>query len=113
MAAMRLQSEQQLTHDCLTGVGARDRYDEGNSPTLEALMTLLWAVQVFEKNRDRIPQLGAATEIRQELEELDSGLFRLRKIKDARGVSFVSGRSRTMEPKSSQGWRTAFNQDRP
>jgi transcriptional activator HAC1 len=112
MAAMRLQSEQQLTRDCLTGVGACDRYDEGNSPTLEALMTLLWAVQVFEKNRERTPELDAATQIGQEI-ELD-GLFRPRDIRGARGVFPVPGHSGTMKRKSLvEGWRTAFKNDRP
>jgi len=96
MAAMRLASEQQLARDCLTGVGSSDRLDGRNSPSLESLMTLLWATQVFEK-KSRNEQVGRHAN--GELEEL----FRARNIVGTRGISSVSG----SEPKKSlEGWRS-------
>ena len=113
LAAMRsLQSEQQPTRDCLTGVGACDRRDVAdNSPSLEALMTLLWAIHVFETKRERDPELDAiAMDGRQELE----GLFRPRGMGGlGHGVSFVSAGGGTLGQKSLEGWRTAFKHDRP
>jgi hypothetical protein len=108
MVAMRLASEQQLTHDCLSRVDA-SRLDRANSPNVEALMTLLWAIQCFEKERGRIaPKLDAATEVRQAIGELDE-LFR---HKDVMGLSFVphgrGGDSTGVKAKSLEGWRTAF-----
>jgi len=105
---MRLASEQQLTHDCLSRVDA-NRLDGANSPSVEALMTLLWAIQCFEKERGHItPELDAATEVRQAIGELDE-LFRHR---DLTGVSFVphgrDGDSTGVRAKSLDGWRTAF-----
>jgi transcriptional activator HAC1 len=112
LAALRSKSEQQLTRDCLTGVGACDRRDVAdNSPSLEALMTLLWAIHVFEKKRERNPELDARPMVgRQELE----GLFRPRDIgMGQRGVSFVSAAGGTLGQKSLEGWRMAFKHNRP
>jgi len=108
MVAMRLASEQQLTQACLSSVDA-SRLDGASSPNVEALMTLLWAIQCFEKERGHItPKLDAATEVRQAIGELDE-LFRHR---DLMGVSFVphgrDGDSTGVKAKSLEGWRTAF-----
>lgn len=113
MAAMRLQSEQQLTRDCLNGVGACDRRDVDNSPSLEALMTLLWAIHVFEKKRERTPELdNVAMDGRQTCGELD-GLFRPREIGGLKRISYVSEGGGTLGQKSLDGWRTAFKHHHP
>ena len=113
LAAMRsLQSEQHPTRDCLTGVGACDRrVVADNSPSLEALMTLLWAIHVFEMKRERNPELDtSAIDGRQELE----GLFGQRDIgMGQRDVSFVSEVGGTLGQKSLEGWRTAFRHEGP
>jgi len=96
MAAMRLASEQQLTHDCLTGVGSSDRLDGRNSPSIESLMTLLWCIKVFQK-RSNNEQVGRQSE------ELDE-LFRPREVIRSRGISYVSG---NIGPKSLEEWRSA------
>jgi transcriptional activator HAC1 len=108
MVAMRLASEQQLTQACLSSVDA-SRLDDVSSPNVEALMTLLWAIQCFEKERGHItPKLDVATEVRQAIGELDE-LFRHR---DMTGVSYVphgrDGDSTGVKAKSLEGWRTAF-----
>lgn len=100
MAAMRLASEQQLTHDCLTGAGSSDRLDGRGSPSLESLMTLLWVTRVFEKESNNEPWVG-----RQACRELDV-LFRPKEVKGLEDISYVSGGERG--PKSSlEGWRSA------
>ena len=111
MVAMRSASEQQLTRDCLTGVDASGRFDGRSSPSVESLMTLLWAINVIEKERLQMtPKLDAATEVSQACRELDD-LFRSREMKR---VSFVSDGSDSMGlgQKSLDGWRTAFKHDR-
>jgi len=87
MAAMRLASEQQLSNDCLTGVGSSDRLDGRGSPSLESLMTLLWATRVFEKQSKNEQWVG-----RQACRGLEE-LFRLREVIGSRGISFVSRES--------------------
>lgn len=57
--AMRLASEQRLAHGCVAGAGWCDRCDGSNSPSLESLMTLLWAIRVFEKNLSSQYALGS------------------------------------------------------
>jgi transcriptional activator HAC1 len=111
MVAMRLASEQQL-RDCLSNADA-GHYGGSNSPSVEVLMTLLWAITVIEKEgreRQQTPKLDAAAEVRQsELEDL----FRLREIKgDRRGISYVPhGREAgSLGQKSLEGWRLG---DRP
>lgn len=110
MVAMRLASEQQLTQACLSNVDA-SRLDDVSSPNVEALMTLLWAIQCFEKERGHItPKLDVATEVRQAIGELDE-FFRHRDL--GMGVSFVphgrdGGDSTGVKAKSLEGWRTAF-----
>jgi len=107
MVAMRSASEQQLTRDCLSGVDVCDRHDVGNPPSVESLMTLLWAVNVIDKERQqKTPDVDAATEVRQDYGELDI-LFRPRGVNNKRG-SFTTGASGKMGPKSLEEWRTAF-----
>jgi len=113
MVAMRSASEQQLTHACLSHVDASPRRDE-HSPSVESLMTLLWAIHVMEGERahEKTPRLDAATEVRQACSELDE-LFRLRNIK-TKGVPYLSREhDGGMGKKSLEGWRTAFKHDRP
>lgn len=100
IAAMRLASEQQLTHDCLTGAGSSDRLESRNSPSLESLMTLLWCTRVFEKQSNNEQWIG-----RQACRELDE-LFRPREVTRTRGVSYVSG-GHSGPKKSLEGWRSA------
>jgi len=111
MAAMRSASEQQLTHACLSDVGAR-RFDVSSSSSIEALTTLLWVIHVIERERKQqmIPELDAATEVRQACSELDE-LFRHRTIKTKR-ISYPSGADEGMRTKTLEGWRTAYKHDR-
>jgi len=110
MVAMRLASEQQL-HDCLSSADA-SRHDLGNSPSVEALMTLLWAIHVIEKEREQnTPKLDAAVEEGQAM-ELTFGPIKLRErevsyVEHGRGAMVGSGRSE----KSLGDWRPVF--DRP
>jgi transcriptional activator HAC1 len=114
MVAMRLASEQQL-QDCLSNVDA-SHHDRVNSPSVEVLMTLLWAITVIEKERGQeTPKLDVAAEVGQSNMELDE-LLRPRRIRgDRRGVSFVPhGREAgALVKKSLEGWRTVFKHDRP
>jgi transcriptional activator HAC1 len=107
--AMRLASEQQLSPDCLAGVGSCERRHGPNSPSLESLMTLLWAIRVFEKNRHRVPELDTATEATQSGALGD--LLRAREVA-GKGVSF---RSSEREPgqKSLDDWGLAFRHNHP
>jgi len=119
MEAMRSASEQQLPA-CLSAADA-SRPGRSESPSVEALMTLLWAIQVMEKERMRTtrstPELDAATEVRQACVELDE-MFRRRDMNGKGVVAFL----KTSQPhhdavggwgqesqKSLDGWRTAFN----
>ena len=87
MGAMRLASEQQLlARDCLSGgVDACDR-SRGQEPSMECLMTLLWATDVIDrelKRQDqamRVEEVDPATEIRQACRELDE-LFKIRSMR--------------------------------
>jgi transcriptional activator HAC1 len=108
LVALRFQSEQQLARDCLSGVDACDLLDDGKSPSVEALMTLLWAIKVIEKEQThQTPKLDAAAEVRQACSELDN-MFRLREMNGNGkhyGISLVSSREGggTIGEKSS-GW---------
>jgi len=104
MEAMRLQPEQQLTCDCMTGVGTCDCLDV-DSPSFEALMTLLWAIHVFEKNRDRGPDLDVAMN---GIQADGLGLFKQR----ASGEKGYVGAGYTGE-KCLEGWRPVFEHDGP
>jgi len=107
MVAMRLASEQQL-QDCLSNADA-GHYGGSNSPSVEVLMTLLWAITVIERERverQETPKLDAAADVRQSMELQE--LFRPREL---RGVSFVPhGREAGVGQKSLEGWRLG---DRP
>jgi transcriptional activator HAC1 len=109
MVAMRLASEQQL-QDCLSNADA-SHYGGSNSPSVEVLMTLLWAITVIEKERGQeTPKLDAAADVRQSEMELEE-LFRPREIRgDKRGVSFVPHGREVTGQKSLEGWRLG---DRP
>jgi len=110
MVAMRLASEQQL-QDCFSSADLSCR-ELGNSPSLEALMTLLWAIHCIEKERDQdtlLLRLNVAVE-----GERDMGLafrptnkIREREISYAKhgGSTMGSGRSK----KSLGDWRPAFD----
>ncbi|EHL01185.1 putative transcriptional activator hac1 [Glarea lozoyensis 74030] len=115
MAAMRSASEQQLIHDCLSDVDVSVRREDGNSPSVERLMTLLWTIHVIEKERtQKTTKLDAATEVRQACDRLD--MFR-----PENDVSFSSSTSGTengmdglreeheaLGKKSLADWRMAF-----
>ena len=107
MVAMRRASEQQLTRDYLNDVDLCDRLDVENSPTVESLMTLLWAISVIDKEgQHEEPELDAATELREACRELDK-LFRARDMNRKR-VSLVSGRGGTIGQKWLEEWRAEF-----
>jgi transcriptional activator HAC1 len=107
MVAMRLASEQQLTPACLSGVDA-SRSDGGkNSPTFEALTTLLWATHSISiEDAKGQAKLDVATEVRQACDELDE-LFRQRKITTASPVPIVERGDEPKGQKSLEGWRLA------
>ncbi len=125
MVAMRQLSSSASVHDCLSPVDGT-RLGGTDSPSIEALMTLLWATHLIEKEIEQqatAPKLDAATEVRQACMELDD-LFKRRDLSGKRVVSFVSqshggkiadsgislgADQKTMESqKSLDGWRTAF-----
>lgn len=85
MAEMRLASEQQLTHACSSGVEANPSQGEKNTPSLEVLTTLCWAIIVIsgERPQDSRPTPDPTTELRQACDELDV-LFRQRNISGSR-----------------------------
>lgn len=77
MAAMRSASEQLAIHDCLSNAGASVRCEERISPSVERLMTLLWTIDVIERERTQMmTQLDAAAEVRQMCDGLGLTLFR-------------------------------------
>lgn len=102
---MRLASEQQLARDCLNSVDVCDRLGPSESVSIESLMTLLWAIQVIEKEQGS--KLDAATEVRQACDELDI-LFRKRDVNGR--VHFASGTRGvgTIGQKSLEDWRLEF-----
>jgi len=109
---MRLPSEQQLDRDCLTGVGECNRLDGDNSPSLESLMTLLWAIKVFEKNREHASKLDTATEGRQDRGRLDK-LFRHIEVKHGHARDFFSNVGEgKLGQKSLDGWSPALDDRR-
>lgn len=109
LEAMRLASEQQLTRDCLTGVGECDRLDGNNSPSLESLMTLLWAIKVFEKNRESASKPDTAKEVG----ECRGKLHMLLKPREVKGCFFSMSGVDNLAKKSLDGWRQEFNGPRP
>lgn len=117
MEQMRRAVEQQLP-DCLSSAGA-NRHSMGNSPSVEALMTLCWAIHVIEKELrlENTPKLGADMEGGQTAEltfrpttkvrERDGDSFSF--VRDGRRGSMSSGSGRSK--KSLGDWRPVF--DRP
>jgi len=115
---MRLASEQQLTHACLSSNADASTRGGANSPSVEALMTLLWAIQCFEREQERdqlTPRLDAATEVRQAIGELDILFGQYKDTGDRERVSYVPhGRdgdsAMELEMKTGQksldGWRS-------
>lgn len=108
IGAMRLASEQQLVRNCVNGVGSSDRQDiGGKSPSIESLMTLLWATKVFEMKRQKGLELDVATEVTWLCDELEGSLFSKSAKKHSRRISISAGgighgNGRT---KSLEGWR--------
>lgn len=73
MGQLRLASEQQLACDCLSiGAGAGHRHEKCQLDQLSALMTLLWAIDVFVRQLSRSvhPDTCAGAEIREASSEL-------------------------------------------
>lgn len=84
MMGMRLASEQQLTHACPSSVEASPSQGEQNTPSLEVLTTLCWAIIVISGERPQdSPTLDATTELRQACDELDM-MFRQKNISGTR-----------------------------
>jgi transcriptional activator HAC1 len=109
MVAMRLASEQQLS-GCFSSADASCR-ELRDSPSVEALMTLLWAIHVIEKEREQstLPKLDAAKEEEQTREFAFRPTIRSREreislVKHGKGPMMGSGRSK----KSLGDWRPAF-----
>ena len=115
MVAMRLASEQQL-QDCLSHADA-SRRSGASPPSVEVLMTLLWAITCIEKEMGQAtPKLDAAAEldVRQSEMELQEW-FRPRVVSERR-ISFVQhGRDAetALAKKSLDGWRLESKHDRP
>jgi len=109
MVAMRLASEQQLS-GCFSSADASSCV-LGNSPSVEALMTLLWAIHVIEKEREQstLPKLDVAMEGEQAREFAFRSTIRTRErevsfVKHGKGPVMGSERSK----KSLGDWRPAF-----
>jgi len=103
LVALRSASEQKLARDCLNGVTACDLRDNGESPSVETLMTLLWAIKVIAKEQARqTPKLDAAAEVGQAW-KLDN-MFRLREMTKHDGISLVSSRESGTIDEKSLGW---------
>jgi transcriptional activator HAC1 len=131
MGAMRLASEQQLlARDCLVG-GDVDAHDpsRGQEPSMECLMTLLWATDVIDRELKRqeqalmrVEEVDPATEIRQACRELDE-LFKnininMRRTDHEREISFVEhdellggGSGRGVQKSYGRRWSLAFKHD--
>lgn len=107
MVAMRSASEQLQLQACLSPADA-SRHGS-NEPSIEALMTLCWAIHVIEKERSETPKLDAADGVEQALDASD--LFRQgRKFSFVKhGISSVGGGwngGSGKGQKSLEGWRT-------
>lgn len=116
LKAIAAASEQLQLHNCL--FEASDRLEGTNSPSIEALMTLLWAIHVIGKEieqRDMAPKLDAASDVIEPCMELDE-MFRRREVSGKGVMTFVSikdggvlGQEKAPEGQNSlDGWRTAF-----
>jgi transcriptional activator HAC1 len=90
MVAMRLSSEQQLARDCMSSVAVCESRDK-NSPSMESLMTLLWATKVIDSERRQRESLAdTVTDLKQACGELDERLQRLRGGSSVKGGKFTS-----------------------
>jgi hypothetical protein len=124
MGAMRSASEQQLlARDCLCGDSEACDWSRGpGEPSMECLITLLWATYVIDRERQQLEyalqaeDVDTTTAIRQASEELDE-LLRARnmRVPKRERVSFVSeGQEGTgVGPRGAQKsfedyWRLAF-----
>lgn len=100
VGAMRSASEQfKLSGDWMTAAGSAREHrlgDRESSPTVETLMTLLWAIKVIDReNRLRSKTLetsNAAAELRQACGELDI-MFRRRQLERTGEMEFPLSRS--------------------
>jgi len=107
MVAMRRASEQLQLQACLSPADASRHGSK--EPSIEALMTLCWAIHVIEKERSKTPKLDAAEGVEQALDASD--LFRQgRKFSFVRhgtssvGSGWNGGSGNSQE--SLEGWRT-------
>jgi transcriptional activator HAC1 len=113
MEQMRRASEQQLP-DCLFSASA-NRQKLGNSPSVEALMTLCWAIHVIEKELrlENTPKLGADMEEGQAVELTFRPTIEIREreefpfVKHGRRGSMGSGSGRSK--KTLGDWRPVFD----
>ncbi|PQE30116.1 bZIP transcription factor protein [Rutstroemia sp. NJR-2017a WRK4] len=114
--AMRLLSEQKLVRDCLSSAGECDLRDGDKSPSIESLMTLLWAIKVIEKEQALpTPKPDAVMEgAGQACDELKN-LFGLREVSGASStVSFALASSEVGGIAGEKSWearRMAFMED--
>jgi len=85
-----------------------DRFDVSKSPSIEVLMTLLWAIQVIDKEGQQALRQDAATEARQVCGELDE-ILKARVLKMGRDshTSGMRGDGTTIQ-KSLEDWRLGF-----
>lgn len=83
MGAMRSASEQQLlARDCFNGSETVRSPSQVMEPSIECLMTLLWATKVIDRERERdqaSQDIGTASAVKQASGELDR-LFRARTV---------------------------------
>jgi len=121
MGAMRSASERRLlAQNCLRGgVGAHGQSRGANEPSIECLMTLLWATHMFDRERQRLEhaeEVDAVTEIRQASGELEE-LFRTRNMRMPKRERFflvgeerrgTGQRPREVQKSFEDYWRLAF-----
>jgi transcriptional activator HAC1 len=109
MGAMRSASEQQLlARDCFSGSETSRNPSQVEGPSIECLMTLLWATKVIDRELQQdqsSEEIGTASAVKQASWELDR-LFR------ARPVGKKSVRSARQAKKSLEGrWSLAFEHE--
>jgi hypothetical protein len=124
MGALRSASEQQLSaRDCLES-GDEDSLNRrrGLEPSMECLMTFLWATDVIDREMKRqdqafmMEEVDPAIEIRQACRELDD-LFKIRNVRPTKNGPFSylirGGFSGNATKKLCQDyWSLAFKRDR-
>lgn len=119
MGAMRSASEQQLLAHARLGGVTESGPNSGTEPSMECLMTLLWATQVIDRERQRqdealgeVEQIDAVTEVRQACEELDE-LFRSKSVKRMEsddGFACIQDGDGSQKSKLEGRWSMAFQQ---